>query len=222
MLTMTRPVIIPFRWLGHGLDLRMTVIGSTPYFAAADVTLAMQVDLEAAGVIPDLFLDVVDATGNPLELVTVNQVYEIHRHQPMYLDNGFIDWFGSILDDHAIDHDHLQQLVDGALPDEPGHKDSCHDVAAAARILKRDHDLDYGRERLFRALNGLSWTTRDSTGVWVPNDMPLRAGYLVRRNVRVQQRKGYYPQILVTDAGILALAALLADPEPTATHLEHA
>lgn len=217
MLTMTRPVVIPFRWLGHGLDLRMHARDGVTFFSADDVMLGMEytVDLDDLGIDTVIIPGLTTPAGTPLQFLTVDAVYELHRHVPMYLENGFIDWFGQLLDTHAISHDHLQRLIEGALPEEPGHADTTRPVADAARILKRDHGIDLGQERLFRAMNALGWTDRDNTGIWVPRPEPLRAGYLVRRNVRVPQRHGLYPQILVTNAGILALAELLAEPAPT-------
>jgi hypothetical protein len=148
----------------------------------------------------------------------------------MYGDQSdFGDWFDSILVDHGGDR--LEALADALTPAEPGRADlqagRTFSVTRAARILSGDPALNYGQEALFETLSGyMGWIHRVQ-GIWTPSAEVLKAGWLVRHQVRVGVRKTLYPQVRITHSGLTLLhqrlggiAALTLDAAPPLTLLE--
>jgi hypothetical protein len=222
MLTMLqRPVVIPFRWVGHALDVRAHHNGHELLFNALDVCIALGILVELAtedwvtGREPRVFplpTTLVDGTiepdGAPSEYFTTDQVRELALDRPMIAHDDFLDWF-----EHDVLGNNNAAALDvfeRAIDPEPGLKAArTYEIAEVARILSRDPLLAFGQRSLFEALHtDLGWIHRERD-VWVPTEETLRAGWLLRMKVRVPGRKVLYPQIRVTPAGVEQLHARL-------------
>lgn len=219
--------MVPFRWLGHRIDLRTIVVDDAVLFAAEDVCAGLDVWV-------DHFTDWDDRkvllfpfptqrlAGLDVDLITADQVRAIDAARPMYApDPGFLDWFEGLLNEQLAG-DRLGQLVDAVAHPEPGAlADTTYSVSRAARILSRDPLIDLGQRRLFEAMQGFGWIARDQTYTWIPSTEALRAGWLYRQHVRLTPHKALYPQVRITPTGLQelhtrlgALNALIVD-EPT-------
>jgi hypothetical protein len=214
---MLRPVMIPWRWTGHGLDIRTCITDGQTLFLADDICKALDlvVDVEH-----DTFMDVdirtypaptvevdglVDENQQPRQFFTTAIVYALADERPMYIadDHGeFIEWIDELLNT-VLTEDRLEQVVDAALPEEPGRAaGESYSVAKAAKILSRDPALDYGQQTLFAALqDSLGWITREA-GVWVPSKASLQNGYLVRMTRRWPGQTELYRQVRLTPDGL--------------------
>jgi hypothetical protein len=243
---MVRAQLVPFRWEGHRLDIRAYLGGDATLFVADDVCTALGIHVEAgeydtwSGITPMLWplpteqVDGVlavptDPSRGLAQFFTVDQVRELAADRPMYEADDFATWFDQILVDAGGDR--LERVVEALTPEEPGRRDLVEgrtfSVRRAAEILDRDPALNFGQKVLFDTLaEYVHWIHREQ-GIWVPTRETLRAGYLVRHNVRVGARKTLYPQIRITRAGLEYLhqrfggiAALNLDTAPTLTLLE--
>ena len=220
---MERPTILPYRWPGHALDVRAHLSTGVALFNAADVCEALRIGLEQADIqeyvdrvlLTNTFYPLpttrvpgtVEDDGSPSEYFTADQVRELAQDAPEPPRDEFLAWFAESFGDLAGER--LEQALDAALPEEPGRRQPLNvDVATAARILSRDPALEYGRDSLFAAMHSKRWIRRD-TGIWVPSRIALRAGYLMRDRVRVPGQKDWYPQIRITNVGLLQLHFLL-------------
>lgn len=215
--------MIPFRWIGHALDIRVLAQDDAePLFHASDICNALDIPLEQGE--PDWVTELApvlyplpaatvdgiqDADGRAAALYTVDQVRELANDRPMVLQHDFLTWLEDILADH-LTGESLEQLVDAATPDEPGLSENLHyDVSTAARILSRDPVLSYGQKKLFDAMHEDLGLIERENGIWVPTKDALLAGVLVRRNRYIEAKKTTYPQILITGTGLAHIHARL-------------
>lgn len=239
---MVRTPIVPFRWVSHRRDIRAYLGGDEPLFNALDIYAALELPLEVGDydritgrwplIWPFPIAQVdgqLEADLAPTPFFTVDQVREIAADLPMYATSDFGEWFDTILVDHGGDR--LEQLVDALTPAEPGIRDLqaglTYSISRAAIILSRDPALNYGEKSLFETLSGyMNWIHRVN-GIWVPTTEVLKAGHLVRHQVRVGSRKTLYPQVRITPSGLQLLhqrfggvAALSLNTPPQLTLLE--
>lgn len=228
--------VIPFRWVGHRLDIRVVrQEGADPVFAAHDIEVALglldpadanaiehsvagQADQAMAGLrdLPWFRAGVHTASGEPMPLYAIDTVIRLARAEPTSAAAMFIPWFHELVDMLT-----LEQLADDDIAPSADEvhetltDDTVWTIAEAGRILAADPALRaYGRDTLFQALRRqLGWIARDA-GVWVPSGMAEADGYLQRYRIRdetsrVEQRRVTYPQIRVTTTGLRELHRLL-------------
>lgn len=204
--------MVPFRWLGHRVDLRTIVVDDVALFAAEDVCKALDVwvdhftDVWENRKLPIFPFPTQRLDGLDVDLITADQVRAIDAARPMYApDPGFIDWFEQLLTDQLAG-DRLEQLVDAVKHPEPGAlADKNYSVQKAARILSRDPLIDLGQRRLFEFMQGLGWIARDTAYIWIPSTDALKAGWLYRQHVRITTHKSLYPQVRITPEGLQEL-----------------
>lgn len=228
--------VIPFRWVGHRLDIRaVRQEGVDPVFAAHDVEVALGL-MEPADALAiehsiahhadqamselrDLALwraGVHTASGELMPLYAIDTVIRLARAEPTASAARFIPWFHELVDMLT-----LEDLTDDDVAPAPHEvaevlaADSVWTIAEAARILAADPALRaFGRDTLFQALRRtLGWIARDA-GVWVPSASAEFDGYLQRYRVRDETRRVdsgrvTYPQIRVTTSGLRELHRLL-------------
>lgn len=214
-----RPVMIPWRWTGHGLDVRCYLHDGEPYFNADDVCRALDVpvvrDVDAltervtASYPCDttILASLVDADNAHIPVMTVDQVFDLDATRPLYAeDPGFAEWFEDLLADHLTGPD-IDRLVGAVLrPDEvPPLDEPTYSVGHAARILSRDPIIDIGERSLFEVMREIGWIDRDTTFTWIPAPHTLNQALLERHQVRTRGRRSLYPQIRITREGLLAL-----------------
>ncbi|RZT59354.1 phage antirepressor protein KilAC domain-containing protein [Microcella alkaliphila] len=181
-----RTVVVPFRWTGHGIDIRavLTDGDSEPRFVGPDIYTA---------------LELIDDNR---DLLTVAEVVALVNRFPNEQRLEFLVWFDEI----------RQELVDGVFyaivtrtpfgrgPVDDGH----HSISEAADILSRDPVIRVSRDELFRdLLRDYGWTMREPiTGAWIPTDRATNAGWLARDQTRGRTDRIAYPQVRVTRAGL--------------------
>lgn len=214
--TMTRPVCIPFRWVGTRLDVRAYLAGDEAFFNADDICAALEffVDEQSdAGNIvktypaeAELVDGIQDPSGFPTRFFTAATVRTLAEERLAFApENGFLDWF----DDQFFGRP-LEDLADLTPRDVPDvlHGES-FSVKEAASILSRDPQLEYGERRLFAALQApVGWIAREA-GIWMPTSAAIVSGHLIRHRVRVPGHKSLYPQVRITPAGLVALQEAL-------------
>lgn len=210
---MTRPVLIPYRWIGHGLDLRVYFVhGTEPLFAAPDVAKAIDIHvLEFHDAFWDTWsytypLPTQQVDGCPVDLFTADQVRRLAADKPMFLDADgptwdFLEWFDELVE--TLTGPQVERIVAAATPStEAKLTDRSFSVGRAARILSGDPTINLGEKSLFEAMQNLGWIDRDLTYTWIPDADFLTAGFLLKKPVRVPGRKTLYPQIRISDAGM--------------------
>lgn len=240
--------VVPYRWLGHGIDVRVSIRRDRdPMFFAVDVLRALEIldehELDAIEADPygafnmpgDVTLDstVLLAAGVPALLYAIDDVLTVAEDHPSHLTADFCNWYHDVVDS-IIGGDVLAD----ATPEEPGAVElaagGTYTVGAAARILSGDPALSYGRNTLFAAMRRtLGWIDRDA-GIWVPSPDALRDGHLVRHNIRLETsrlakpgERISYPQIRVTTGGLKELhrrlggvGSITLDAPPAPTLIE--
>lgn len=240
--------VVPYRWLGHGIDVRVSIRRDRdPMFFAVDVLRALEVldehELDALEADPYATTDMPGevlhqagvelADGTPVKLYAIDEVLTVAEDHPNHLTADFCSWYHDVVDS-IIGGDVLAD----ATPEEPGAVElaagGTYTVGAAARILSGDPALSYGRNTLFAAMRRtLGWIDRDA-GIWVPSTDALRDGHLVRHNIRLETsrlskpgERISYPQIRVTTAGLKELhrrlggvGTITLDAPPTPTLVE--
>jgi hypothetical protein len=213
---MTRPVLIPFRWVGTRLDIRAHLTGDEPLFVADDVCAALElfVDFEHREETFNLKVKIYpadtvllpgadDPDGQPTRFFTAATVRNLGDERPMYApDNGFLDWFEETFFTRPIEQ--LANLDPRDVPDML--RGESYSVRDSARILDRDpvlRNLGLGQTVLFNTLasDPFNWIRREEDH-WEPNDEALAAGYLIRHRVRVPARHELYPQVRLTRPGL--------------------
>lgn len=237
-----RPALVPFRWEGHGLDIRahVTTDGDL-YLVAADVCEALEIDVDVESdpitaqlmhrwpgktYIPGTFID--DDTGPRTiftEFYTTQEALALAGNHPSHLTADFTKWLAEI--SAQLNTSVLERIVDDTNRPESPYAAANYSVARAARMLSRDPALDYGQTSLFETMSRhLNWTERVD-GIWVPRPEPVKAGYLFQQARRVPGRKQLYPQVRITRAGLLELhrrlggvATLTLDDTPPLTLVE--
>lgn len=235
---MARQAIVPFRWVGRGIDIRVAGNATRPLFAALDICAAFGIHVEQGEVdwmteLPAIVFPLpteqlegaFERDGRPVEVFDVDQVRELAGGRPMVLAFEFMEWLEQLLG--ALPPEQLEQVFAAALPAEPGRAEAiAYDVVDAARILSRDPALSYGQQSLFKAMDAIGWISKEAS-IWVPSTGALQAGFLVRRNRYLDGPKTTYPQIRITASGLAELhrrlggaAALNVDPQPAPALLE--
>lgn len=218
---MTRPMVTPFRWAGHGIDVRGIVTENGPLFLAKDICEALEIEVEYES-IPHSYPEqlVFKYPGKSITFETLggaadsrfDQVYEVGEvfrvayNNVTYVTDDFLFWFTEQV---AL----LEQLdVDAFTDPEPGKSalanGATFSIARAARVLSGDPVISLGQQSLFEAMKNFGWISRDHE-TWIPADSELRAGHLVRHKQRVPGRKELYNQIRITHDGLVALHARL-------------
>ena len=236
MATLVRPRTIPFRWDGHGIDIRahITDTGQVLFFAA-DVCRAIELtpDLEA-GLWADDIVErwpvrtttvqgLVDNTGQAVDVCTADAVRHLVADHPNYMTGDFLTWFDELLE--QFDTATIETALEVHLPASetlPIAGGITYSIAAAAKILTRDPILRVGQTALFETLRGFGWIDRVA-GWWRAGPIPVRNGWCVVQPRRVPGHRDLYPQIRLTRAGLTELHRLMggiADIDLTLTLVE--
>lgn len=222
MGTMTRPRTIPFRWDGHGIDIRAHITDAGQvYFFAGDVGRAIELtpQLEAGQwadevverwpartiTIPGL----VDDTGHLVDVCTAAEVRHLAVDNPNYMTGDFLTWFDELLE--QLD----TATIEAALETRPPATETLpiaggvtYSIATAAKILSRDPAIQVGQTALFETLRSLGWTDRVA-GWWRAGQIPVRNGWCVIQPRRVPGHRDLYPQIRLTRQGLTELHKLM-------------
>lgn len=238
---MTDATIEWHRWLGHGIDVRVSLRPDRdPMFFAVDVLRALEILdddlLDAIEADPYRTLDLPGsvlhqqgvelADGTPVKLYAIDEVLTVAEDHPNHLTADFCAWF----------HDVVEGIVtvDDVMAAEANPAAGPFTIAQAASVLSRDPALAYGRATLFRALRrDLGWIDRDA-GIWIPSRAAVDEGMLIRHNIRFETsrlenpgERISYPQIRVTTAGLQELhrrlggvGSITLDAPPAPTLIE--
>jgi len=242
------PIIVPLRWVGRGVDVRVHItpdkdalVYGFDVFDALGIfsdTIARHrsYPMGAVALLPGgvRFIDVVvDESHSAAALYPLERIQQITRHSPAdpQLVEQLLTWLGDSITD-MLNPPTAGDFVEG--PD-PGLKEfaagGTYSVRRAATILARDPNLrTIGQQSLFDAMSGLGWISRE-LGIWIPAAKPIAEGWLLRHKVRLgHERRGervLYPQIRVTDAGLHELhkrlggvATLTLDERPALALLD--
>lgn len=185
-MTADRTVVVPFRWAGHGIDIRavLTDGASEPRFVGPDIYAA---------------LELIDDNR---DLLTVADVVALVNAFPNEQRLEFLVWFDEIRAEltDGIFYAIVTRSPFGRTTTSDGH----HSVGEAADILSRDPVICINRDELFRdMLRDYGWAMREPvTGTWIPTDRALDAGWLVRDQTRGRGDRIHYPQVRGTRAGL--------------------
>ncbi|BAU32495.1 phage antirepressor KilAC domain-containing protein [Microcella alkaliphila] len=181
-----RTVVIPFRWFGHGIDIRAVQTSG---------------DSEARFVGPDIYA-ALELLDDNRDLLTVADVVALANEFPTEKRMEFLVWFDGV----------RSELLDGVLyaiatnsPFSRARVDDGHlSVGEAADILSRDPVIRITRDELFRdLLRDYGWAMQEPiTRAWIPTDRATDAGWLVRDQTRGRTDRIAYPQVRVTRAGL--------------------
>lgn len=232
-----RLALVPFRWDGHGLDLRTKVAATGLLVHAQDLCTALEIDVPVesdpkSGALlarypglPIALAGYVDDDGMPVAFYTAEQTRTVARDNPSHLTAGFLMWFDELTD--QLDTATVEAIIADVVHRPSPHADTNYSVARAASILSRDPALDYGQTALFETMRrALGWLDRVD-GIWQPRPEPLETGWLFKQHTAVPGRRSLYPQVRVTKAGLLELhkrlggiATLTLDDTPAPTLLE--
>jgi hypothetical protein len=212
--TPTDRPIIPFRWVGHGVDVCVVSNEYEVRFIARDV-------LEAVGVEPDGWLGAqashasfasahADATAWSLEeartALSPMAGTPLVREFLVWLTAraGEVDAMRKLTHESPVRPPVLLPTVDPASVEEPAPPvvdERTWSVAATARILSRDPGIRIGQQGLFDWLHLHGWIDRRSN-VWLPTTLMTALGWLARLDRRVPGQHDLYPQVLITATGI--------------------
>jgi hypothetical protein len=209
--------IIPFRWVGHHVDICAVHTDAEVRFIARDV-------LEAVGLEPDASIgsqpghdgflgEHADATAWSID--QIRTVLDSMSNMPLVRE--LLAWLTA----RAGDVDAMRQLTHEVpmrppvlLPTvDPASvpaattsvvEERTWSVAQCARILSRDPSIQIGQQGLFDWLHTHAWIDKRDN-VWIPNRDLVFIGYLARLDHRIPGQHDLYPQVLITAIGIEAL-----------------
>jgi hypothetical protein len=218
-ITMARPTLIPFRWDGHGLDIRMHITQRTLLVHGGDVCTALEIEVTeetdertgkvlrrwpgtpaTAGEVGEL----VDDAGQVVVFYSPTQVRAIATDNPSHLTGGFLGWFDEIL--AQLDTSRIEAILDDVQRPPSPYASKNYSVARAASILSRDPALQYGQTSLFETMRrALGWIHRHPDGAWRPSDEAVKAGWLFVQPRSIPGPRASYPQVRVTEAGLTEL-----------------
>lgn len=238
------PAIVPLRWIGRGVDVRVCLIDEVLVYGF-DVFAALGIftdtmhrhrsyPLAAVGMLPagvKFRDDVVDESRSSTPLYTIDRLEQIARRN--YTDPNLVDelfaWLRSAVDA-------LLNPPPASLEEPTPRADvippATYSLRLAAIILSRDPALTYSQKTLFSVISAFGWTARE-LGIWVPAAKPMEEGWLVRHRIRVgyerREERVLCPQIRITQAGLQELhsrlggvATLAIDEQPALTLLDPA
>lgn len=219
MIAVASPAIVPFRWVGHGVDVCVTVRNREVRFIARDVLEALGQELQEpllsdpSHVGP--LLDHVNAAAWTVEQAC-NVIGVLDTRDSRQLELWMADRVAEV---HAW-HDEAPEtpvrepvILPGvdpasiAIPDATA-EERTWSVAQVAKILSRDPSIQIGQHSLFDWMHMRAWIEKHSD-VWVPNSLMLAIGYLRTLERKIPAQKDPYPQILITGRGIQKLHELL-------------
>lgn len=221
---MVRPTVIPFRWMGYGVDVRAALIDDARLlFFAQDVctTLEIPTRWESDPLDPERIVtrypvptiahvDVLGDDGMPAGLLDQVSVHRLADNHPSHLTAEFLAW----LDEQVAEFDRpqIERILDARTPPAsevlPVAGGISYTVARAAHILTGDPALQLGQQSLFEAMRLHGWIDRVD-GWWRCAKDPVREGWLVIQPRRVPRHKDMYPQIRITRAGVTELHRIL-------------
>lgn len=220
-MTMMRPRVIPFRWDGHGLDIRAHITqDGVVFFFTTDVCTALEVQVEwerdpdtdlivHKWPVPTSTVEGLNDGEQPAELCTVHSVRRLISNNPGYMSGEFSTWFEELLE--QLDTATIEAALETHLPASeylPVAGGVSFTVARTARILSGDPVIQIGQTALFEQLRQFGWVERVA-GWWRAGQVPVRNGWCVVQPRRIPGRKDMYPQIRLTRAGVLELHRLL-------------
>jgi len=217
MAARTDRPIIPFRWVGHHVDICAVHTEFEVRFIARDILDAVGLDVDATlGAQPshEGFLEEhADATAWTLD--EIRTVLDPIASTP--LARELMTWLAA----RAAEVDAMRHMqheapqrppvllptVDpAAVPDTVPAVDEPRtwSVAQTARILSRDPSIQIGQQGLFDWLHVHAWIDKRGE-VWIPNRDVVFIGYLTRLDRKIPGHHDLYPQVLITELGIQAL-----------------
>jgi hypothetical protein len=211
--------IIPFRWVGHHVDICAVHTEYEVRFIARDVLDAVGLDVDATlGAQPthEGFLDEhADATAWSLDEITT----VIAPIASTSLARDLMTWLRA----RAAEVDAMRQLtrevpqrppvllssVDPAAVEAPAtavpvQEPRTWSVAQTARILSRDPSIEIGQQGLFDWMHLHGWIDRRADA-WLPTTIMTTLGWLGRLDRRIPGHTDLYPQVLITVDGVHAL-----------------
>ena len=210
--------IIPFRWVGHGVDVCAVTTEYDVRFIARDVMEA--VGLEAEGSLAlqpshdGLLSEHADAAAWSIE--EIRTVLASMLNEPLVREllvwltarAGDVESMRQVTQQAPTRPPVLHPAVDPAsvdtTPAPAVEEERTWSVAQTARILDRDPSITIGQQALFDWLHRHAWIDKRDN-VWIPNRDLLFIGYLTRLDHKIPGHHDLYPQVLVTALGIHAL-----------------
>lgn len=208
--------VYPFRWEGHGVDVRILVRDGEAVYVAHDILAALEQDTDhlrrdAGASRAATRSDLARArTIDSAELSTIAEALGTADAAAL------LAWASSRgRDSIAIENARRgpagrPTVVVGpwspavSLPAQT--EDPWFSVGQAAQILSRDPSITIGQKRLFERMHELGWIDRPGTS-WEPVREITVIGYLrtVGRRIPGRARGDIYPQLAITPRGLQAL-----------------
>lgn len=211
--------IVPFRWVGHGVDVCLTVRNREVRFIARDVLEALGAELHEPLKSDPSHVGPLTEHAQAVSW-DLNQARDVISTLDTRESRQLALWMADRVAEVHAWHDEAPETpvrepvilpgVDPAsitIPDAPA-QERTWSVAQVAKILSRDPSIQIGQHALFDWMHMRAWIEKHSD-VWVPNSLMLAIGYLRTLERKIPAQKDPYPQVLITGRGIQKLHELL-------------
>ena len=217
-LMVLRPdVVIPYRWVGHGRDVRVCRVDGAWRYVADDLEPIIGPLHLIADVVmtPGEILDV-DIAGVELATISRGHVAMWLAAAPLTDDiDDFRTWFARL--SAELDGTAESVLAAATHPEPAATAQHLYQVADAARILSRAPGVEIGPIQLFKLMHRLGWIERDDAQEWTPTEAGRRAGYLTTRPMRIGDSwTAHYLQVVLAEAALTELQRVLGGSAPLA------
>jgi len=203
-------VVVPLRWLRHGVDVCALVTATEVRWIMRDVALALFADARDFAGEPGHKSELLRDHGTATSWSTSTASHWLNANKQEAGSEAVVlmQW---LVDQEAhLERQGLAEVVRLASPRNipvtaTGHPArELYTVAQAAEILDRDPAIMTGQNRLFDTMLRSGWTIRTGDS-HRPSAEAVRLGYLEVTNRNIPVLDSPYPQLLVTVDGIRAL-----------------